>query len=94
MRFIKFYCKPKSEGETPVACELIRLTQKNDRREFKGGRSGMIGYKSGAGKAAVPFTTHKVSARIFLVKTELEPGEYGFFRTVSGTLICYSFKVD
>lgn len=86
-----------AEGDAPASYQLVKLTQKKDRREFKNGRSGFIGMKNGPGKAAVTFEANKVAAGIYLIKLDLEPGEYCFFKAAAGlnsdTGLVYSFKI-
>ena len=85
------------EGEGPANYQLVKLTQKKDHREFKNGRSGFIGFKTGPGKAAVPFEANKLSPRNYIIKLDLEPGEYCFFKAAGGlngdSGIVYSFKI-
>lgn len=86
-----------SEGSSPVSYELVKFTQKNDRREYKAGRSGFISFKSGPGKAAVPFESIKVGERTFMIKIDLEPGEYCFYdrnNNNTNNSLVYTFKVN
>lgn len=86
-----------AESETPANYQLVKLTEKKDHREFKNGRSGFIGFKNGPGKAAVAFETNKLSPRNYLIKLDLGPGEYCFFKAAGGlngdSGIVYSFKI-
>ncbi len=86
-----------AEGDVPTAYQLVKLTQKKDRREFKISKSGWFSVKNGPGKAAVPFEANKVSVRTYLIKLELEPGEYCFFKAAGAQTgdsgLVYSFKV-
>lgn len=85
-----------NEGGSPVSYELVKFTQKSARREFKAGRSGFISFKSGPGKAAVPFESIKVGERTFMIKIDLEPGEYCFFdrnNNNTNNSLVYTFKV-
>lgn len=67
------------EGTSVAEYQLLRLDEKNDRREFRAMTGGVMHASGGADKNAVPFLFEKIAPATFKVKlTDLKKGEYGF----------------
>jgi hypothetical protein len=88
------------EGVTPSEYVLVKLDEKNDRREFGQTTGGVIHASSGAGKNSLDFDAVKLAPRTYRVKLEnLAAGEYGFLppigpanQSASGSGRIYSFS--
>lgn len=88
------------EGISVTEYQLLRLDQKEDRREFLAVTSGAIHSRSGAEKHRVAFVSEKIAPRTYRVKlADLKKGEYGFLPpgattgNVASTGKIYSFGV-
>lgn len=67
------------EGTSIAEYQLLRLDEKNDRREFRAMTAGVVHASGGAGKNAAPFLFEKIAPATFKVTlTDLKKGEYGF----------------
>ena len=75
------------QGPTnPSDFSLVKLDQKNNRREVVVGRAGITGISSGvSSKDAVPFDAESIRPGVYKVvaKDDLKPGEYAFFSATS-----------
>jgi len=88
------------EGVTPSEYVLVKLDEKNDRREFRQITGGVIHASSGAGRNSLDFEAVKLAPRTYRVKLEnLPAGEYGFLppigpanQSASGGGRIYSFS--
>jgi hypothetical protein len=75
-------------ASSPSEFSLIRLQKKGDHREAVIGSLGFASAKSGiSDKARVAFTYDDVAPGVFRVTptVDLQPGEYGFVYSVSGS---------
>jgi len=67
------------EGVSASEYQLLKLDQKDDRREFRAVTGGVYHASSGADKNAVPFEFVKIAPRTYrIVIAALKKGEYGF----------------
>jgi hypothetical protein len=67
------------EGTSVTEYQLLKLDEKDNRREFRAMTGGIIHASEGAEKNAVPFTSEKIASRTWRIKlTDLKKGEYGF----------------
>ncbi len=67
------------EGVSVGEYQLLRLSKKGNRREFRAMTGGIFHASGGAGKNAVPFEYKKIASRTYRVQlTDLKKGEYGF----------------
>lgn len=73
---------------SPAELSLVRLMKKDGRREARVGSMNIGGAKSGVmDKDRIAFTHTAVRPGVFVVQPEvsLQPGEYGFIYSLSGT---------
>lgn len=76
-----------SSTSSPNEITLVRLGEKQGRREAQVGSINIVGAKSGVmDKDQFAFDTEMLSPGLFRVtlKADLEPGEYGFIQSMSG----------
>jgi hypothetical protein len=67
------------EGTSAAEYQLLRLQQKEDRREFRAVTGGIVHASGGADKNAVYFEFERVRPRTFRIKlNQMDRGEYGF----------------
>jgi hypothetical protein len=67
------------EGTSVTEYQLLRLHQKNDRREFRAATGGVIHQSGGAAGNDVPFSPEKIGSRSWkIVLSDLPKGQYGF----------------
>lgn len=88
------------EGTSATEDQLLRLDQKDNRREFRAMTGGIIHASGGAEKNAVAFTPEKIASRTWRIKlADLKKGEYGFLppgmssQSISSAGKIYSFGV-
>lgn len=89
------------EGVTPSEYVLVKLDEKNDRREYRQATGGVIHQSSGAGKNSLDFDAVKLALRTYRVTLgSLPAGEYGFLPPIgpenqsahaSGRIYSFSF---
>lgn len=67
------------EGTSVTEYQLLRLDEKDDRREFRAMTGGIIHASGGAERNAITFNPEKIAGRTWRVNlTDLKKGEYGF----------------
>ena len=88
------------EGTSATEYQLLKLDEKDNRREFRAMTGGIIHASGGAEKNAIPFTPEKIAARTWRIKlADLKKGEYGFLppgmssQSISSAGKIYSFGV-
>ncbi|HEY6946832.1 MAG TPA: hypothetical protein VI431_16965 [Candidatus Acidoferrum sp.] len=76
-----------AEGVTPSEYMLLKLDEKNDRREFRAVTGGVYHASGGAEKNAIKFDFQKIAPRTYkIVLTGLKKGEYGFLPPGGGSV--------
>jgi len=88
------------EGTSANEYQLLRLDEKEDRREFRAMTGGVIHASGGADKNSVYYEPKKIASRIYkFTLPELAPGEYGLLppglssSSVASAGKIYSFTV-
>ena len=88
------------EGTSATEYQLLKLDEKDNRREFRAMTGGIIHASGGAEKNAVEFTPEKIAGRTWRIKlTNLKKGEYGFLppgvssQSISSSGKIYTFGV-
>ena len=67
------------EGTSATEYQLLRLHEKNDRREFRAATDGVIHQSGGAAGNDVPFSPEKIGSRSWkILLSDLPKGQYGF----------------
>jgi hypothetical protein len=75
---VEFFIKTL-EGTSVTEYQLLRLHEKNDRREFRAATGGVIHQSGGAAGNDVPFSPEKIGSRSWkIVLSDLPKGQYGF----------------
>ena len=76
-----------TEGITPSEYMLLKLDEKNDRREFRAVTGGVYHSSGGAEKNAIKFDFQKIAPRTYKISlTGLKKGEYGFLPPGGGSV--------
>ncbi|PYT96658.1 MAG: hypothetical protein DMG36_00150 [Acidobacteria bacterium] len=76
-----------TEGVTPSEYMLLKLDEKNDRREFRAVTGGVYHSSGGAEKNAIKFDFQKIAPRTYKISlTGLKKGEYGFLPPGGGSV--------
>jgi hypothetical protein len=67
------------EGTSAAEYQLLRLQEKNDRREFRAMTGGIIHASGGADRNAVDFEFERIRPRTYSIRiSQLDDGEFGF----------------
>jgi hypothetical protein len=75
---VEFFIKTL-EGTSVTEYQLLRLHEKNDRREFRAATGGVIHQSGGAAGNDVPFSPEKIGSRSWkILLSDLPKGQYGF----------------
>ena len=76
-----------TEGVTPAEYMLLKLDEKNDRREFRAVTGGFYHSSGGVEKNAIKFDFQKIAPRTYkVVLTGLKKGEYGILPPGGGSV--------
>jgi len=91
---LEFFIKTP-EGTSATEYQLLRLYEKENRREFRALTGGVIHASGGAERTSIAFTPEKVGSRIWRIRlSSLERGEYGFLPPgVAASSIAASGKI-
>jgi hypothetical protein len=88
------------EGTSATEYQLLKLDEKDNRREFRAMTGGIIHASGGAEKNAIGFTPEKIASRTWRIKlADLKKGEYGFLppgvssQSISSSGKIYTFGV-
>jgi hypothetical protein len=91
---LEFFIKTP-EGTSATEYQLLRLYEKDNRREFRALTGGVVHASGGAERTSIAFTPEKVSSRTWRIRLNgLERGEYGFLPPgVAASSIAASGKI-